>query len=62
MIVVYGEVPELFHTQNAAIQEFSLAKPDNKFTTPLVILGSSIIIGISAYFVYRYFENRKEHF
>ena len=52
MIVVYGEVPELFPTQNAAIQDFSLAKPKNNHTNPLFLIGGVIIIGFSAYYVY----------
>ena len=59
MIVVYGEVPELFPTQNAAIQEFSIAKPKNTHTKPLLLIGGVIIIGFSAYSVYKYFENQK---
>ena len=52
MIVVYGEVPELFPTQNAAIQDFSLAKPKNNHTNRLFLIGGVIIIGFSAYYVY----------
>ena len=59
MIVVYGEVPELFPTQNAAIQQFSLTKPKNNHTKPMLLIGGVIIIGFSAYYVYKYFENQK---